>query len=392
MRIFVWYLTIAAVFAMSSSCQQPKGDLPCIDVRRNYPEKELLLTDIAEVSYLHLNSDDDAYLYKGGINSIAKNTVVVYDNSSGSVLFFSKDGSPKSRFNRRGRGGGEYLGTLRVIYDELADEVFVVNFGSGAFSDFVQVYSSTGEHKRRISLPGVDIGFAISFDEQSLLVYDSRFETMRNMEKLGITSFSVEYDHSPFFLISKTDGAILNYIELPHKDMVLSLDDNNTSWFPPTRVIKSPEGVYLCNPETDTVFHYSKDKILSPVICKTPLVDALDPMVVLNNCVDAGGYQFLEMISLVKGDKRRYSEYFVRDKTTGEIFRQKLLLPEYKGKELFLGTFGRNLDYENGTYFQLDLLELKQAYNENRLSGKLKELVATLKEDDNNVFVMVQFK
>ena len=84
MRIFVWYLTIAAVFAMScASCQQPKGDLPCIDIRKNYPEKEILLTDIAEVSYLHLNSDDDAYLYKGGISSITKNTVVVYDNSSG---------------------------------------------------------------------------------------------------------------------------------------------------------------------------------------------------------------------------------------------------------------------------------------------------------------------
>ena len=386
-------LLFFVVFAMAgASCGSSQGDLPCIDVHKNYPEKEILITDIAEVSYLHLNSDDDAYLYKGGINSITKNTVVVYDNASGSVLFFSKDGSPKSRFNRRGRGGEEYLGSLRVIYDELADEVFVVNFGSDSFSDFIQVYSSTGKHKRKIVLQDLDIGSVISFDEQSLLVYDSRFETMRNMEKLGITSFSIEYDHSPFFLISKTDGSILDYIEVPHKDIMLSINNNNTSWFPPRRVTKSPGGVYLCNPETDTVFHYGKDKILRPVICKTPLVDALDPMVILNNCIDAGGYQFLELISLIKEDRKRLSEYFIRDKTTGEIFRQKLILPEYKGKEFFSGLFRVNIDYENGTYFVLDLLELKQAYTENRLSGKLKDLVATLKEDDNDVYVMLQFK
>jgi hypothetical protein len=41
----------------------------------------------------------------------------------------------------------------------------------------------------------------------------------------------------------------------------------------------------------------------------------------------------------------------------------------------------------------LSLYELKQAYLENKLSGKLKELVATLNEDeDNNVLMMVEFK
>jgi len=42
---------------------------------------------------------------------------------------------------------------------------------------------------------------------------------------------------------------------------------------------------------------------------------------------------------------------------------------------------------------EFDLIELKQAYRDNKLNGKLKELVATLNEDeDNNVFVLIQFK
>ena len=43
-------------------------------------------------------------------------------------------------------------------------------------------------------------------------------------------------------------------------------------------------------------------------------------------------------------------------------------------------------------YFEMDITELQQAYSENRLDGKLKELVATLKEDDDNVYAIVRFK
>ena len=64
----------------------------------------------------------------------------------------------------------------------------------------------------------------------------------------------------------------------------------------------------------------------------------------------------------------------------------------YPEKEFFIGPSNFRKIFENGFYFELDLLELKQAYTENRLSGKLKELVATLKDDDNNVFMMVKFK
>ena len=84
-------------------------------------------------------------------------------------------------------------------------------------------------------------------------------------------------------------------------------------------------------------------------------------------------------------------KYIMRDKKTNEIFRQKISLPDYKGKEFFIRT--RTIrDIEDGVSFELDLTELTQAYRENRLSGKLKELVATLNEDvDNNIFMFVKF-
>jgi len=386
------YCPIIALVVACTSCQRSQGDLPYIDVRKNYPVKEVFLTDIADVSYLHLNSDDDDYLYRGGISCITPNTIVVSDASSGSILFFSRNGNAKSRFNRYGRGPEEYLGASYVIYDEIADDVFVTNFGSGSFSDFIQVYSSAGKHKRKITLPGADIGSIVPFDEQSFLVYDSKFEWVRNTKNLGMNIFPTEYGHSPFFLISKTDGTILDYIELPQNDIVLNIDNNSQQWFPPARVVKCIEGIHLCNPETDTVFLYNMDKSLTPIIHKTPLVSKLDPMVILNNCLDVGRHQFMELVTLTK-EGIQLPIHLMRDKNTGEVFRQKLLLPEYTGKGLVISpSQSRNRVYENGYYFELDLVELKEAYAQNKLSGKLKELVATLKADDNNVFVIAEFK
>jgi hypothetical protein len=133
------------------------------------------------------------------------------------------------------------------------------------------------------------------------------------------------------------------------------------------------------------------------VIYKTPPVASTDPMTYLNNCIDQGNYQFMEIFTVRTGDD--YSavlpvKYYLRDKKTGEVFRQQIILPDYKGIEFFIGPSITGRDYVNGhVYFELGLVELKQASRENQLSGKLKELVETLNEmEDNNIFMFVKFK
>ena len=93
-------LWMVVVMGCSPNKQSAEG-LPYINSVKNYPEKEIILTDIADVQYLHLNSDDNDYLYRGTIRRVTENAIIVYDDSSGSILFFSKDGNPKSRFNRK---------------------------------------------------------------------------------------------------------------------------------------------------------------------------------------------------------------------------------------------------------------------------------------------------
>jgi hypothetical protein len=87
-------------------------------------------------------------------------------------------------------------------------------------------------------------------------------------------------------------------------------------------------------------------------------------------------------------------KHYIRDKKTGQVYQQKIRIPDYKDKKITISPGLKN-QFFNGdiTFVELGLSELKQAYKENRLYGKLKELVATLDEtEDNNVFMIIHLK
>jgi hypothetical protein len=384
------YYLIIIIIASSCSSDSEKNSLPYIDISKDYPEKEILLTDIADITYLCLDSDNNDFLFSGSVNCVTKNTIIVHDYTSGNILFFSKDGRPKSRFNRKGEGPEEYQRAGKVFYDEEVDDVFIyIPLGR-----FIQVYSYTGEHKRKINFPEKTIiNGLISYDDKSFLLYDANMHVKKVM---GEEELPAEFIDSTFIRISKTNGEVLDYVALTNNRIILKDDSQGMSIHGLcTRMIKHNEGILLCNPETDTVFLYNKDKALTPVICKQPLVGATDPMVYLNNCIEVDDYQFMEVFTArwEEGASPFPAKYYMRDKKTGEIFLQKFLLPDYKGKKFIFSprrTFGDN---EYGYYFELELVELMQAYKENRLSGKLKELAASLNEEnDNNVIMFVNFK
>ena len=372
--------------------------LPVIDVTKQYPKKEIMLSDIAEIEYVSLDSKCNDFFYRGTIRYVTENTIVVNDAVSGSLLFFFKDGTPKSRFNRYGNGPEEYMRKGDpIVYDEEADDVFI----NVSFANYIQVYSSTGEYKRKLLLPhGVQLYQMVNFDNQSLIVFDGgrmlyKAQPKTSKDNMDYLSHLID---SSFFIISKADGQVLNYIQMPASQNDLSFktsSGNPMMLFYANNIVKHADGFLLCNPEVDTVFLYDKAKDLTPIICKIPLVGTSEPKTILNNCIDIDKYQFME-IQTVGYDYlgyRNQNKYYIRDKKTGEVYQQEMVIPDYKGKKIIIRPDYYNFFHENGTHIELDLIELKKAYIENRLSGKLKELVATLNEyEDNNVFMFVHFK
>ena len=391
MKNFVLYLSFLSIFAVSCSTDK-QSNLLCIDVSKDYPEKEIILTDIADVTYLHLNSESDDFIYRGRINYVTQNTIVVVDHSSQSVLFFSKDGNPKSRFNRMGQGPEEYTNAGTLMYDEAKDEIYINPYNS----DYINVYTSSGEYKRKLTLPQRNINFQmVFFNDQSIMLYDNTkaWQNIRQKnsgDNTANNAFTEPVD-STVYLISTTTGSLQEYIDLPNNNIDLSIrSDWGFGEIGYTRVRKCPDGLFLYNPETDTIFLYGKDKSLTPYLHKKPLLNDMDPLHAMDNCLDAGNFLFLSVISY-KPDGTTPTTYYAMDKKTDEIFRQKIILPDNKGKVFYIEPRFPNY-YEKGYHLELDIIELKEAYRDNKLSGKLKELASTLnEEEDNNVYVLVDF-
>ena len=398
LKTFFW-LTIVVIlpFGCTSSRQTSDG-VPFIDVRRNHPVKEIVLTDIADITFVHLDASDDDFLFSGGVFFATENRFVVGCRSSNSVLFFSRDGKPISRFNRLGQGPEEYTNIFfnGLIYDEATDEVFV----PVVLRNFIQVYSSTGEHKRKINLPSgvnISVGSAIaSFDDQSLLLYDhNRLSARIRRKNAGDNlAFSPGLD-SAFMLISRTDGRLIEYVKMPSPTIDLSIRNEGGGSIFGHRVVftKHTEGFLLCTPGNDTIFLFCRNRTLTPVLRKIPLMSDGNRRI-LENMIDTGKYQFVSVSDRrteIRQDSRR--EFLVRNKETGEVFRQRLTLPYFQGREFFIQANLQSRFLENEYFFTLGLSELKQAYRENRLSGKLKELVTTLNEDeDNDVLMILRFR
>ena len=397
-RVFIFFMALLVVLVHNcTSHNKPTISLACIDIRKTYPEKEIMLNDIADVTFVHLNSNNENYLYKGVISYATNNTIIVYDNSSGSILLFSKEGNPKSRFNRLGQGPEEYLGATRIIYYEDTDDVLV----GYMYSDYIQVYSSTGEYKRTINLPIYTEILSINyFDNESFYVYAAEFSRIqtiiKNKQLKAKNVNNSTRNYTAFFRISIIDGTVMDYIELPSNEinLITENDRGQIMLFYIARLNKCADGLLLCNPETDTVYLYSKDKLLVPVLHKLPLIHNSDPVAYLNNYLDTSWFQFMQVVFLSWGNVSYPNKFYVRDKKTGEVFRQKNILREFISKEFTIHNSSRYSHcYENGAIFELELIELKQALKENKLSGKLKELVVTLNEfEDNNVFMFVEFK
>lgn len=395
-----------AIFSACSSDNQLSGELIVIDVSQNYPEKEIRLTDIADIEYIQLDTSDDAYLYQYGVPFFTENTTII--RSSDDILFFGKDGAPQSNFNHRGNGPGEYPARLYdIIYDEITDELY-------AWSHFnkIMVYSSTGDYKRTLTLP-IDIMInnrLVILDTESLLLYDDshrRDMADRLFEQAagGAQQPTTETDsiHSPFIRISRADGSVLEYINVPqNRNIFLGAYYLLRGEIPtvPTgrtdRIVPYKDGWILFSHETDTAYFYDKNLTLKPFLVRTPSIAGQSPYVYPNPLIEAGGYQFMELVTVAPQPPRGSfpSTYLARDTQTGEIYKAKIVFEEFIGIDINLIPFILRTTHDSRVGSKvLSFNELIEAYKAGKLSGRLKEIVSTFDEDEeSDIYMLMHFK
>lgn len=382
------YSVALALALLSVGCSETGKNssvLPQIDMNADYPKKEIILQDIAEISYIPLETTNEI-LFEGSIVEFSENGIVVEDISNDRMLLFYPDGKARSLFKRKGESGQEYTSLHDGVVDWKRKEIFVSHKGG----EEIQVYTLEGEHKRTLKINGMMMSSQslCHFDDDHLLAF-------KRTPILGGNKPVEPY--RPLLLISKENGSVdsLAY----QKDYLASLRITGLS---AQAYISLPEFqnsgslTFMTDMGADTIYTIQKDGRLSPYLTRTPSVTSdKEGKFFLMLAGVSGRYDFLtrQAKQLVLGSdyvaRDEITHSLVLDRKTGEIFE-----PEYKNSECpSLDVEPRFVaGYDNCACYYWEAFDLIEALQAGELSGELKTIAEGLKEDDNPVLMVLKFK
>ena len=363
--------------------QKPSA-LPQIDVRTNYPEKEICLQDVAEVSYIALDSQD-GILFRGNVNDLSDKGIVIMDSQNNRLIFFDKQGKFQHVIQRQGQGPEEYSMMLDALVDWDKEDVFVFDSGSR-----IVVYSLDGTFKRKLPLNANLVQHDAYIWSDSQLVA-CRYGNWDKDEKL--------VPYQPIVLLSKEDGKMdsLSYRKEHSFPTYIGAKEMNIRIHWPS-LDKLNGDVYVNDLSADTIYRLdARTQALQPVMTRTPSVtlDDLDGYFMDLKGVSSQ-YYFLHFLArqasmdshfVMVDEKSRNAVY---DRKEGKVYHPKFTNKDYPSMEKIHLNF---CEEENAcAIVQLEAFKLIEALEAGELGGELKTIAESLKEEDNPVLMVVKFK
>lgn len=374
-----------------------------LDVTKTYPRKEYCLQDIAHIEYVKLETRTDV-IVTGGLCAVTDKEIVFNEYTSGDILFFNKDGEFVRKINRKGEGPDEYLKLNDTpCYDSNSKELFVTDF----FKKKILVYDVEGNYKRELRYPDIMLEEGIAknpkfcylknYNSDELLTVFKTFRTLSEIDK--------------YIIISKKTGEIKRIIEIPDKEYATLNTERHSKegeifWLRSTHInvlpiIPHSLGFNITNTSSDTIYRLNKEYQLCPLLVRTPEVKKMEEPIFIVGSLETQYYYFLVSIKKIQENldesgypKNGYPETcLIYDKRERSFFESNVVNKDWQDKDFFISM--KHCYFEigpNKAVIRLYAHELVEAYQNNLLSGKLKEIAAGLNEEDNPILMKVTFK
>lgn len=360
-------------------------DFITVDVNESYSsKKELILQDFMDVEYIPLETNDE-FINQGCVQAVGDKYIIVTNyRKDGDIFVYDRSGKAIRKINRKGQGGEEYISFGSVTLDEENEELFV----NDHHAKRIRVYDLEGNFKR--SFKQKDSGNSqfyweiFSYDKENLICYDEC------------------NDEIPFLLVSKRDGSITKEIKTPFKEKKLFFQilkhEGGTRAAGPgeySRITPFNGNWILLEPSSDTIYTFMPDYSLRPFIARTPLVHSMNPESYLILRLISDRYYFMESIKNVYDFSKEEGfpkTYFMYDTQEKDFFSYIIYNGDYAYNKEFYMIMLTPINSKGELWATINAFELCRDYKEGKLKGKLKDVAATLDEDDNRVIMLVKAK
>jgi hypothetical protein len=360
--------------------KQLSSDVATVDVTASYPEKELILQDFMDVEYIALD-DANEFLTQGMVMDIGKEVMLLKNRmDDGTIFVFDRTGKGLRKINRRGQGSEEYSHSSEIILDEENGEMFVKDYSARKFL----VYDLYGNFKRSFKFTGSDAYYAsaLNYDRGHLICYADYLEK--------------EKKQSAYLLVSKQDGTVIREIRIPAKEIktLTVMDGEFTISFQSYPIIPCQGNWALVEISADTVYSYSTDNQILPLIARTPSIYDMRGEIFLLPNILTDRYYFMQThtkgfnFNTMKGQPRTD---LVFDRQENATYRSAVYNDDFVGKRrIYLEK--RAVNHEIAIAERLEAFDLVEAYENDALKGQLKGIAAKLNEESNPVIMLVKHR
>ena len=372
-----------------------------VNLQGDYPVKEVVLQDVAEVEYIPLETTDSSLVSM--ISYYMDDRYIIGVNKMGDIILFNRDGTFYHSFNHKGDGSKEYKKTPYNLCPDFSNqEIYVCDY-LGSQRSLIQVYGFDGTYRRTLSI-GIP-QYAIN-----LFDYDSNTLFLQDDNWLDKDLKDYTYNKTPFYKVSKQDGRMDSLPIRMEERMGSSFrikvkvgDEwgSASTSFPSRTISKMGNRIVLSDFAQDTVYTYESDR-LSPFLVKKNRLKGENTLM-LNVEFMSGRYVCMcVQEKTATFDGKRFSapapSYLWYDRKDNSLSQVKFtnadgVSPEASAK------LGSNVlcayDYllPANCAMQIYPVSFLQALNEEgKLKGRLKEIASNLKEEDNPVLMLVKFK
>lgn len=407
MKTYVWALYASLLLyscgANSTNRQDNKEDasteqtqkakkeqgLVTLDVTKDYPEKKIVLQDLADVKYIPLETKKNALLpNSAGCLGYVSDSLIVARTSDNEIVLFNGDGSVRSSFRHVGQGSKEYQYIIGMAVDPKAQEIFIVDY---LLKYRMQVYSFTGQYKRTLPIPYKMILNSLQdFSADCLLACDMDVNQ-------GISNRA-----KPYMLLSKKTGEIVKELDIHFTKrmsnrMSKPFGENQTIsaalGYDP--IVRCEDSYVIGDLSADTIYTYTPQGVLSPMLVRTPSVLSMETPKVICPDFKTGSYFFFDLVDFDFDFEARSgfsSKYMVYDYAAGKPYVCKLVNRDCEELSCGLGGGSHTNTVWNTTCYLIPSSDLVEQSEAGKIHGPLKEIAAGRTDDDNPVLAIVRFK
>lgn len=385
------YLLVALCMMGFSACStQQKGNegsLPVADFTKEYPAKDWLVSEHADVEYVRLETTDEVLLdnIASLYLSVTDRFIVTNNMREGRIFVFNRQGKHLHNFMKKGNSGEEFVFAKVVRVDDKAEEIFVLDTRNK-----VLVYTLDGKFKRVLDIPKDMLADDLwNYDDEWLLSYDSY-----NLDRGDLPCAE-----QPFFLLSKKDGSVKR-IDVNAKDRIgpriyfQQGDQKGVMTVSFNYIYKNGDEFVLGELGNDTVFMLKQGEV-SPLLVRTP--GSKDKDVRSMMCVPLKLGDYIGVSEAPKKLDLANTKFMTNDVflnlKTGESCALSLKDDVNFTEPTGIRHFSERVEApKNHILWMPDTDKLFQWKEEGKLKGKLAEMLDDMVEDDNPILIIYKFR